>query len=175
MPRYDYSQNGYYFLTICTAKHIDWLGKIENRIMVLNEYGNIVSGSWNDLPHHYSNIKPDEFVVMPNHVHGIIVIDNKVGNGFKPFPTQHGLSEIIRGFKTFSSRKINETICSKAKFHWQKSFYDHVIRNEASLDRVREYITINPARWDADIENRNAGNGFKPFPAPGDYYSQIFN
>ena len=143
--------------------------------MVLNEYGNIVSAFWDDLPSHYPNIKTDECVVMPNHVHGIIVIDNNAGNGLKPFPTQHGLSEIMRGFKTFSSRKINEIISSETKFQWQKSFYDHVIRNEKSLNCVREYITINPARWDLDIENRNVGNGLKPFPTTRDYYSQIFD
>jgi REP element-mobilizing transposase RayT len=96
---------------------------------------------------------------MPNHVHGIIVIDNEnvVGNGLKPFPT-HGLSEIIRGFKTFSSRKINEEIEIDNKFQWQKSFYDHIIRDERSLDLIREYVQNNPLRWDLDRENPLSNN-----------------
>jgi putative transposase len=120
----------------------------------LSQYGEIVNQCWNDLPNHYLNCSLDAFVIMPNHIHGIMVIKNDkiVGNGLKPFPT-HGLSEMIRGFKTFSSRKINEGIKGDNKFHWQKSFYDHVIRNEKSLDNLRRYIQNNPLKWDLDREN----------------------
>ena len=91
---------------------------------------------------------------MPNHIHGIIVIKNEniVGIGLKPFPT-YGLSEMIRGFKTYSSRKINEEIKNSKKFQWQKSFYDHVVRNENELFRIREYVQNNPLKWDLDREN----------------------
>jgi REP element-mobilizing transposase RayT len=72
----------------------------------------------------------------------------------KPFPTKkYDLSEIIRGFKTFSSRKINEQRNNANKFQWQKSFYDHIIRNEKSLNKIREYIQYNPLQWHLDIEN----------------------
>ncbi|MDD5567618.1 MAG: transposase [Candidatus Omnitrophica bacterium] len=166
---YDYSQNGYYFVTICTYGRQEWFGKISNGDMELNTNGCIVSACWNDLPNHYRNVELDEFIVMPNHVHGIIGINN-VGNGLKPFPTtdqlipsktkNHGLSEIIRGLKTFSSRRINGTIESGNKFHWQKSFYDHIIRNELSLNRIREYIVNNPRNWNEDEENifKDKGN-----------------
>ena len=131
LPGYNYSQDGYYFVTACAHNRIEWFGKIENDQMVLNEYGRIVLECWHDMPNHYGNVKLDESVIMPNHMHGIIIIENNVGNGLKPFPTKiHGLSEIIRGFKTFSSRRINEKITNDTRFHWQKSFYDHVIRNE---------------------------------------------
>jgi REP element-mobilizing transposase RayT len=86
---------------------------------------------------------------MPDHFHGIVWI-NPVGNGLKPFPTgktNHGLPEIIRGFKTFSSRRINE-INHHEKFQWQKSYYDHVIRNDESLQKIREYIQNNPVKWE---------------------------
>lgn len=106
---------------------------------------------------------------MPNHMHGIVIIDNDidesdnsvVGNGLKPFRTEpfptkrkklHGLSEIMRGFKTFSSRRINEKN-PVDKFQWQKSFYDHVIRNDESLCKIREYIMINPEKWEFDKKN----------------------
>lgn len=126
--------------------------------MDLNEWGGIVQTCWNDLPGHYANVKLDEHEVMPNHFHGIIVIDN-VGNGLKPFPTtakRHGLSEIVRGFKTFSSRRINEKLTDGKRFQWQKSYYDHVIRNEKSLNQIREYIRNNPLKWETDPENTSA-------------------
>jgi len=151
---YDYSQDGYYFITICTRGRKEFFGNIREGKLDLNRYGETVNQGWYDLPRHYPNGSLDSFVIMPNHVHGIIVIDNEnvVGNGLKPFPT-HGLSEIIRGFKTFSSRKINEEIEIDNKFQWQKSFYDHIIRDERSLDLIREYIQNNPLKWDLDREN----------------------
>ncbi|MCJ7784874.1 MAG: transposase [Desulfobacterales bacterium] len=156
---YDYSQDGYYFITICTRGRKEFFGNIREGKLDLNRYGETVNQSWYDLPRHYPNGSLDSFVIMPNHVHGIIVIDNEnvVGNGLKPFPT-HGLSEIIRGFKTFSSRKINEEIEIDNKFQWQKSFYDHIIRDERSLDLIREYVQNNPLRWDLDRENPLSNN-----------------
>ncbi len=95
----------------------------------------------------------------------MIIENGHVGNGFKPFPTKnHGLSEFIRAFKTFSSRRINEKLSIRdglkpfpTKFQWQKSFYDHVIRDDNDLTRIREYITNNPLKWDEDVENKTAG------------------
>ena len=90
LKNYDYSQNGCYFVTVCTQGRREWFGSIENGVMELNENGRIVSACWDDLPNHYRNIELDEFIVMPNHVHGIIII----GNGLKPFPTKnHGKSQ----------------------------------------------------------------------------------
>jgi len=173
---YDYSQDGYYFVTICTRDRKEFFGKVKQGMMNLSQYGEIVDRCWHDLPKHYLNCLLDLFVTMPNHVHGIIVIDNKniVGNGLKPFPT-HGLSEIIRGFKTFSSRTINEIIKGGIKLQWQKSFYDHVIRNEKSLHNLREYIINNPTRWELDIENmRNAGIRSSQKSCK-DYYKKIIH
>ncbi len=152
--RFNYSAPGYYFVTICTKNRIEYFGKIKNRKVVLNRFGNVVKLCWLDLPYHYWNCILDEFIVMPNHIHGIIVINNNVGNGLKPFPTDkiYSLSEIIRGLKTFSSRRINVLI-EYSKFSWQKSFYDHIIRNEQSLQKIREYIRYNPLKWYEDPEN----------------------
>ncbi len=159
---YDYSKNGYYFVTICTRDRKGFFGEIEEGKMILNAYGRIVFECWCDLPKHYVNCSLDSFVIMPNHVHGIVVIDNEnvVGNGLKPFPTYglSGLSEIVRGFKTFSSRRINEGIRNRDRFSWQKSFYDHIVRSERSLSRIREYIQNNPLKWDLDRENPLSGN-----------------
>lgn len=155
LQSYNYSQVGYYFVTVCANKRIEWFGKIENGEMGLNEYGNIVLRCWNDLPNHYAHAKLDIFTIMPNHIHGIIIIENvPVGEGFKPSPTiNHGLPEIIRGFKTFSSRRINERIICGNRFQWQRSFYDQIIRGEEALARMREYILNNPKKWELDAEN----------------------
>ncbi len=171
LRNYNYSQNGYYFVTICTKERKEFFGRVEEEKMNLNHYGEIVNQCWYELPKHYLNCSLDSFVIMPNHIHGIIVIDNEkiVGNGLKPFPT-HGLSEIIRGFKTFSSRRINEMIKEGDNFQWQKSFYDHVIRNEKSLTNLRQYIMYNPVKWELDIENRNGSSRHNRCV---DYYDEI--
>ena len=109
---FDYSNEGYYFVTICVKDKTEWFGEIKDGRMMLNEYGKIVLRCWNDLLNHYMNIKLDEFIIMPNHLHGILSISH-------PFRTNHGLSEIMRGLKTFSSRRINKTINDGIKFQWQ--------------------------------------------------------
>ena len=87
---YDYFRAGYYFVTICTGNKEEWFGKAEKGEMVVNRCGIIVNQCWDDLPKHYLNCSLDTFVVMPNHMHGIVVMsnDNAVGNGLKPFPTE---------------------------------------------------------------------------------------
>ncbi|MFH1837883.1 MAG: transposase [Candidatus Kuenenbacteria bacterium] len=148
MQNYNYSQNGWYFVTICTQNYYNFFGEILNNKIILNKYGQIVNNSWFDLPNHYKNCILDEFIVMPNHIHGIVIIKNN--NSIENNIT--GLSEIIRGFKTFSSREINKQK-QNIMFHWQKSFYDHIIRNEKSLNKIREYIINNPLKWESDRNN----------------------
>ena len=130
--------------------------------MMLNNIGQIVQTVWDGLPDHYSHVRLDLFSIMPNHVHGIIILkdDNIVGAGFKPAPTEkrgknkrHGLPEIIRGFKTFSSRRINECRDTKGTTVWQRNYFEHIIRNETELNRIRDYIINNPAQWESDKEN----------------------
>jgi putative transposase len=151
LKEYDYSTAGYYFVTICAKDRICWLGEVVDEKMLLNNLGKIVQNCWLDLPNHYKNIALDEYIVMPNHFHGILIIQ-PVGDGFKPSPTRmHGMSEIIRGFKTFSSRKINDL--KQIHFHWQRSFYDNIIRTDESLNKIREYIKNNPKQWLRDELN----------------------
>ncbi|MDR0680922.1 MAG: hypothetical protein LBG15_03585 [Dysgonamonadaceae bacterium] len=113
---YDYSREGLYFITVCTQNSECLFGEIIDGEMILNDYGKIVELVWNELPQHYSNVQLDVFVVMPNHIHGIIAIVDAdvaradIGVGLKPAPTMattnHALPEIVRALKTFSSRKI---------------------------------------------------------------------
>ncbi len=133
--------------------------------MSLSPYGSIVTRCWHDLVNHYPHVELDAFVVMPNHVHGIFVLTDgdprtNVGAGLKPALTtarnrSHGLPEIVRSFKTFSSRRINEANTTPGQSIWQRNYYERVIRNEAELDRARQYIVGNPANWSRDAENPN--------------------
>ena len=163
LPGYDYAQAGAYFVTICTYNRDCLLGEILGSEMSLTRSGEVVLECWNDLPNHYSYVEIDEFVVMPNHVHGIVVLSDQqrknpnaqnVGAGLKPAPTKrHPLPEIVRAFKTFSSRRINERRGSPGLPLWQRNYYERVIRNERELDAIRQYIVDNPAKWAEDIEN----------------------
>jgi REP element-mobilizing transposase RayT len=161
LQEYDYSKPGYYYATICTHNRIEWFGTIRNNKMILNDHGHLCESCWTDLPNHYDSVSCDKFVIMPNHIHGILIIDNVQREGYKPSPTpSYKLSEIIRGFKTFSAKRINEKIANHNCFKWQRSFYDHVIRKGESLHEVRTYIENNPATWLKD--NENVGTGLQP-------------
>ena len=160
---YDYSLAGAYFVTICTWQRECLLGDIIKGEMRLNEYGLIVENCFKELIFHYLNIELDVYIIMPNHMHGIVNIngiDNvgaglkNVGAGFKPAPTKrHGLPEIVRALKTFSSRKINKTRDRPGCPVWQRNYYEHIIRNENELNHIRQYITNNPFQWDDDENN----------------------
>jgi len=153
LKKYDYSQSGMYFVTICAQNRQCLFGQVANDKILLNEYGEIVQMVWNELPQHYSNVQLDEFIVMPNHIHGIIIITNDrfVGAGFKPAPTpKHGLPEIIRALKTFSARKINELRNVQGEKLWQRNYWEHIIRNERSYQYIADYIVNNPSNWEND-------------------------
>lgn len=146
LQNWNYASDGWYYITICTKGHKNSLGEIENGTMQLNEYGRIAEQCWFDLPNHYPNLILDEFVVMPDHLHGIMIIDNKR----KPDATanQHGIFEFVRAFKTFSTRRMNELDNTAGKSRWQTRFHDHIIHNEQELHRIREYILNNPIEWE---------------------------
>jgi putative transposase len=116
---YDYAQPGAYFVTIVMQKREFLFGDVVNGEMMLNQYGQIVKDAWIDLPNHYPYVELDVFCIMPNHLHGILVLkddnDIHVGAGLRPAPTvRHPLSEVIRAFKSFSSRRINAVRCAPA-------------------------------------------------------------
>ena len=152
---YDYSQSGAYFVTTVTHQRECLFGKIENGIMRLNDAGKIVRAVWEGLPKHYSHIELGAFIIMPNHTHGVIIIN--VGAGLRPAPTQpekqHGLSEIMRAFKSFSSRRIHETDEFSPERIWQRGFHDRIIRNEDEWSRIHLYIESNPINWQEDHDN----------------------
>jgi len=157
---YDYSQAGAYFVTTCTHNQECILGRVVDSEMRLSTFGEVVAACWDDLPHHYPHVELDAFAIMPNHIHGIIMLVDPaivVGAGLKPAPTminkRHGVTEVIRAFKTFSSRRINLLRGTPGTRVWQRNYYEHVIRNENDLDEIREYIMNNPLKWELDKEN----------------------
>jgi REP element-mobilizing transposase RayT len=159
---YDYTEAGAYFITICTHNRKCMFGSVgagskpalssgikpaqspDIQIinpMILNKYGEIVKGTWEDLVNHISGVELDAFVIMPNHVHGIIVI-----GGETPCP----LPEIVRQMKTFSARRINKMRGTQGIPVWQRNYYEHIIRGESDLNSLREYIDNNPVNWQLD-------------------------
>ncbi|WP_075590040.1 transposase [Labilibacter marinus] len=163
LQSWDYRNNAAYFITICTQNRKHYFGDVVNGKMQLSTIGNLAHEYWNEIPHHFSFAKLDAFVVMPNHVHGIIVIDGNGGDRFVACnesttnnknqymanisPKTGSLSTIVRSYKsqvTKMSRPINPN------FAWQSRFWDHIIRNDASYQRIKQYIINNPKKWGED-------------------------
>ncbi len=161
LPEYDYSQAGAYFVTICVQGRECLLGEVMGGSIHLSDHGKLVRDCWHKLPHHYPNIELDAFVVMPNHVHGVVVL---VGAGLpRPYndeipspPKQPTLGQIIGYYKYQSTKKINVMWQAPGTRLWQRGYYEHIIRDEKSLSRIREYIVNNPLRWELDRENIHA-------------------
>jgi REP element-mobilizing transposase RayT len=143
---YDYSQPGAYFITIVTGLRKCILGSVSDNRVNLSPSGKIVSKKWNELPRHYRNIWLDRYVIMPNHLHGILVIIER--NDSLPVT----ISEMIRGFKSFSAREINKTKKQMNMPVWQRNYYEHIIRDEQEWATIRDYIEVNPLRWHDDPE-----------------------
>jgi REP element-mobilizing transposase RayT len=136
-------------------------GEILDGEMLLNEWGNVVEDCWNEVPSHFKHVELDAFVIMPNHVHGIIIIADytHVGAG-SPRPynknvsgTKHTLGQIVAYFKYQSSKRINLIRGTPGMRLWQRNYYEHIIRDEKDLDEIREYIVNNPIKWVLDDEN----------------------
>ena len=188
---YDYSQPGAYFVTICTQNYSYLFGDIVEGEMVLNEAGQMVQGVWDELPMHYPGIETDAFIIMPNHVHGIIVIQpsdvgpasSTVGAGPCACPgdapqssdmgrlrvghphlgqpqgvaptTRMSLPDVVHRFKTLTTKRYTDGVKHNGwkPFPgrlWQRNYWEHVVRNERELHRIREYIINNPAKWESD-------------------------
>ncbi len=160
LKNYDYSQNGANFVTICTENRELLFGEVRDGAMHLNDVGEIVSACWNDLGKHYPEAEYDAFVIMPNHIHAVIVLvggdqrQSFVGEGLRPSRVRpHCLPQIIASLKSYSARRINERRSVAGAAVWQRSYHDHIIRDEEDLNIRRLYILNNPSRWQEDSEN----------------------
>lgn len=155
---WDYSLPYWYFVTICTHNHVDFFGKIKEAKVQLNQLGKQVFRCWHEIPSHYQSVELDDFVVMTNHLHGIIIL-NEVGSrhastkGINDLqmgrtcsvPT---LGNVIGSFKSSVTKWVNEN--GHTNFKWQRSYYDRIIRNEKELYLIRNYIKLNPFKWDLE-------------------------
>ena len=174
---YDYSQEGAYFVTIVAQNRACLFGDVVNGEMQLNDAGQMLQSQWDALPERFPNIESDEFVVMPNHFHGILVIADKihvgavsracpvsgqshVGQPQEIAPTEHDpiLGEIVGAWKSIVT---DEYIRGVRQLDWQpfdrkllqRNYWEHIVRDEQELNRIREYIINNPANWDTDENN----------------------
>ena len=158
---YDYSGAGAYFVTICAQNRECLFGDIVDKEIYLNDAGIMVRNIWHKIPEHFPHADIDEFIVMPNHVHGIIVIYPN-GRGMACHaPTQRqfakpiagSLSTIVGSLKSAITRQINQIRNTPGHPVWQRTYYEHIIRSEEEMNRVREYIIENPAKWGEDEDN----------------------
>ena len=155
LQEYDYSQSGYYFVTMCTDNHKPFFGKIINGVMILSQFGCIIKNNWIRIQTLHKNIELDEFVIMPNHIHGIIIVGD--ANFASPTDDRSNmtLSKIIQQFKRACTIEIKNKFNYRLPL-WQRSYYDRIIRNEKELYQIRKYILQNPIKW--EIENNSIEN-----------------
>ena len=158
LKNWDYSSNGYYFITICTKNRNHLFGNIRYDEMQLSEIGKIVLQYWKDIPNHFLSVRLDNFIIMPNHIHGIITIGNQdlktpklgvstIGTNKNRYWNSGNLGVIVNQYKrkcTIESRKIDPY------FGWLPRYHDHIIRNNDELIRIRKYIQNNPLNWKED-------------------------
>lgn len=152
LKEYDYSQPSAYFVTIVVKDRDCPFGDVIDGEMKLSRAGEIVDEFWKQIPNHFQNAVLEEFVVMPNHLHAIVFITENVGAG-SPRPYKPTLGQIIGYFKYQSTKRINELRDTTGAPLWQRNYYEHIIRNEKELDRIRKYVIENPAHWSYDDEN----------------------
>ena len=171
LQNYNYKTAGAYFITICTHNHMPIFGMITDNKMELNHIGRIAEEEWIKTFELRPYLKIDQFVVMPNHLHALLWLDNKNAGGARSAPTAKcnnekeqfletvhakiesgSLSAVIRSYKAAVTKKVNAEAMVKHRL-WQRGFYEHVVRKNESLDKIREYIIHNPINWSKDPEN----------------------
>jgi REP element-mobilizing transposase RayT len=161
LPGFDYSTDNLYFITSCVHNRVCCFGEIRNKEMMINKFGEIAERQWQWLTNHYPYVFSHAFVVMPNHIHLIIEIKS-VGTGRDFVGTGRDLSlrrdlslqkiksipELIGAYKTTTSKQIHEA--GMRNFAWQRSFYDHIIRDDEAYKNIKKYILSNPSKWNDD-------------------------
>lgn len=171
---YDYSSSGAYFVTIGAQDRALLFGVVEGADMRLNEIGAMIQTWWLELNRRFPTLKTDSFVVMPNHVHGVILLTKDVGADLCVGPstgnvdsrpprtkTAASLPAIVQWFKTMTTNEYLREVQQSGwppfrRRLWQRSYHDHIVRSPESLDRIRRYIADNPSRWSTDRENPEA-------------------
>ena len=168
---YDYSQDGAYFVTICCKDRECLFGKIKNGKMILNNAGKIIRNELRKTSEIRKNMKIDYFVVMPNHMHAIVIINNSVGaycntplrnTPLRNTPLRNtplrikfqspsnNLGAMVRGYKSATTKQINKLGNTPKNPGWQRNYHEHIIRNEESFEKIHDYIIYNPQNWKND-------------------------
>ena len=159
LKNYEYAQAGAYFVTICTQNRECLFGEVKDGIMLLNDAGQMIERWWLELPSKFPALRLDCYVIMPNHLHGIICIEENVG------PVRHQgahigapLPMMVQWLKTMTTNEYIRGVNSGAfqpfdRRVWQRNYYEHIIRNEIELDTIRNYIVSNPLNWSDDELN----------------------
>ena len=176
---FDYSQPGVYFVTVVTENRECRFGRIESDLVILSGAGLMVKSIWENLPLRFSNISMDTFVIMPNHIHGLITANEPVAAPLVGAMTGESdpgeeaadhegirattiaaptLGEIVGAYKSLTTVKYIRAVREKgwepiSRRLWQRNYYEHIVRNEIDLQRARQYILDNPAKWSLDSEN----------------------
>ncbi len=167
LREYDYSSPGIYFVTICVEDRGCLLGRVDGLEVVLGPFGEIAAESWEWLGAQYAYLDLDAWVIMPNHLHGVLVIEPEPesrqvpggSGGSRTAPTEpialrrKTLGRLVGAFKTVSSKRINALRGAPGAAFWQRNYYEHIVRNDRDLERVRAYIAENPWRWFEDPEH----------------------
>jgi len=156
LPTWDYRNAGYYFITILTKNRKHYFGKVVDGKLIHSKIANIVIEEWLNTALLRSNVEIDEWVLMPNHFHGILIkyeqenLNTNEDN--KSILKSNSLGSIIGQFKSISTKRIRKA--GLVEFSWQPGFYEHIIRNEQALENIRKYIRLNPLKWDIDEYNK---------------------
>ena len=178
LKQYDYTRTGAYFVTACAQNRECFFGEFVDGVMRLADVGEMIQKIWQELPEYYAGVGIDVFTIMPNHIHGIIVL-NHVGAGPRACPPSDigqpqgvvptrlqkeiapmvmSLPDVVHSFKSLTTALYRQGVtengwvpfCNRL---WQRNYYEHIIRNEDELNRIRQYIEDNPLKWEMDREN----------------------
>lgn len=162
LPDFDYASASTYFFTQCTHGRVQCLGSVEGDRMILSVIGEIVQGEWIKTLEIRKEIIEHAFIMMPNHVHGLVSIDANAirepsvashGNATPLHRKPRSLSTLVSGFKGAATRQVRLALEDPAFELWQKGYHEHIVRNEKSFETIYGYILNNPARWTEDREN----------------------
>lgn len=171
LPHYDYTQAGCYFITSCAVNRQCLFGEVIDNEMRLNDFGTALECFWEDLPEHFPSVRTDAFIVMPNHIHGVLFLSNPrrgevaslrrrrsdgefAGQGYRASPMQSpSLGQVMAYYKYRTTKLINTFRKTAGQKIWQRGYYEHIVRNEDDLQRIRTYIENNPLQWAIDKEN----------------------
>jgi REP element-mobilizing transposase RayT len=154
LPNYDYSKKGLYYVTLCSIDRECLFGEVSDDRIILNLVGKIIDHFWSELGNRYLNISTDEYIIMPNHMHGIIIINdhNEDCRGVVTTPLPK-LGKIITWYKYNSTKYVNRLRRSPGAKLWQRNYYDRIIRDENENNRIVQYIRNNPLKWESDKNN----------------------